>query len=273
MSEEIRITKPSMEYYRHAYHFSRNWDGKASLVNKRVLVYCEQGFGDIIQCLRYIPLLKQKGCHVILHAPVELNPVLKYVDGVDEVFDKANPALPAHDFHVLSLSLHEKLLGICSEIPMTPYINYPRMAEIGNNWKHNIGIAWEGNPLNPMNDRRCCPLKHFKKLLAPETGLFMLQNNVYNPELVEGVDFDIYSIKINDFGDVAELVNAMDYIVSVDTAVLHLAGAMGKRAYGILCMEPDPRWVVTNWYKSITLLKGDNWESLLTLLNPEVKAL
>lgn len=260
-----------MEYYRHTYFFSKNWDGKESLLNKTVIVYCEQGFGDIIQCSRYIPLLKQKGCKVILHAPVELHSVLKYVNGVDECLDKFDPKLPQHDYHVLSLSLYEKLVNDSFDEAGESYINYPTVAEIGNNWKHKIGIAWEGNPGNPKNEQRCCPLKYFKKLLTPDAGLFMLSNEVYSPQFSQDVDFDLFSIKIENFGDVASLINAMDYIVTVDTAVLHLAGAMGKKTYGLLATDHDLRWSVANWYKSVTLLKTDNWENALTFLNPDTK--
>lgn len=260
-----------MEYYRHVYHFSKRWDGKASLQGKDVIVYCEQGYGDIIQFLRYVYPLKQLGCKVFVHAPKALHPLLPYVDGVDEVLDKENPKLPPHDYHILSLSLPEKLK--LTTIPTAPYIRYPYSAEIDGHWKYKIGIAWEGAVQNAMNERRSCPLKHFGALLTPDTGLFMLQKEVISPQFSQDVNFDIFGMNIEHFGHVADLINAMDYVVTVDTAVLHLAGAMGKRTYGLLCPDADPRWGVAKWYDTVTLLKSDNWAMMLATVNPNSKAL
>lgn len=267
-SERERIKNPLMEFYRHVYSFSKRWNGKDSLLDKKVIVYCEQGFGDIIQFLRYIKPLKERGCEVTLHIPEALHPILSGVEGVDHFFDKQSSVLPKHDYHILSLSL-PFLLGI-EEISSAPYINYTKTADLDNadfeNKGINVGIAWEGSPEHPKNIDRCCPLKHFGILLEDKMNLFMLQNKVNLEDLIEDVNFDIYSIPINDFGDTASLINAMDFVVTVDTAILHLAGAMGKRTYGILGSDPDPRWKVANWYDSVTLLQSDSWEHLFSII-------
>lgn len=260
-----RINNPLMEFYRQVYRYSNRWDGTTSLNGKKVIVYCEQGFGDIIQFLRYIKALKQTGCHTILAIPNELHPLLSGIDGVDEYFDKNCSILPKHDYHILSLSL-PFLLGI-KEIPTQPYVSYQVVANLESyNKGVKIGIAWEGSPDHPKNLDRCCPLKKFKALLEEDTTLFMLQNKIHLPELVEDVDFDIYSIPIKDFGDVASLINAMDFVVTVDTSILHLSGAMGKRTYGIMGTEIDPRWNVDSWYDSVSLLTGE-WDDLFKIVN------
>jgi ADP-heptose:LPS heptosyltransferase len=259
--EQERISNPLMEYYRHVYHFSPTWNGKDSLAGKTVIIYCEQGFGDTIQMMRWIPALKEHGCNVILHAPKELHPILECLN-VD-LLEKNNSNLPKHDYHILSLSLPFRL-GV--GVPQEPYIKYSRKADVSNcDADVKIGIAWEGSPEHPKNLDRCCPLKHFKTLINPGTALFMLQNKINLPELVEDVDFDVYSTEIKDFGDTAALINAMDFVVSIDTAVLHLAGAMGKRTYGILSKEPDPRWSIINWYESTTLISGE-WDQSFAIL-------
>ena len=255
-----------MEYYRHVYHFSKRWDGKTPLKGKDVIIYCEQGFGDIIQFIRYAAPLKEHGCKVLVHAPVELHPVLQYVDGVDGLLDKKDPKIPEHDFHVPSLSLPEKLYGKPPYIPTAPYIKFPRAADIGNEWKRKIGVVWEGSVQNSMNDQRSCPLKHFKALVTPDTGLFMLQNKVISEQFCRDVEFDLHGINIEHFGHVAELINAVDYVVTVDTAALHLAGAMGKRTFGILCEDADPRWNVAKWYDSVVLIKSPKWEDSLNMI-------
>lgn len=257
--EKERISSPQMEYYRYVYYFSKRWNGKDSLFGKNVIIYCEQGYGDIIQMMRYIPKLKETGCNVILHAPVALHPVLGCLDV--ELFDKTDPRLPTHDYHILSLSLPFLLDTL--EISPKPYLTYDNKAELEGVEK--IGIAWEGSPAHPKNTDRCCPLKHFGLLLRPGTMLYMLQDKVYSPFFVEGVDFDVYSIPVKDFGDTASMINAVDFVVTVDTAVLHLAGAMGKRVYGLLHNDPDPRWAVGKWYENVTLLQGD-WANSFAIL-------
>jgi ADP-heptose:LPS heptosyltransferase len=259
--EQERINNPVMEFYRHVYKYSKRWNGKESLLNKKIILYCEQGYGDIIQFLRYIKPLKETGCHVTLAIPTELHPILSGVEGVDGFFDKQCSVLPKHDFHILSLSLPFLLKQI--DIPTEPYVTFDKKADLEEHVKkRKIGIAWEGSPDHPKNFDRCCPLRHFKALLKDNnTSLFMLQNKVYMPQLTEGVDFDIYGIPISDFGDTASLINAVDFVVTVDTSILHLAGAMGKHTFAVLGPEKDPRWEVSTWYDSVTLLSG-KWEDI-----------
>jgi ADP-heptose:LPS heptosyltransferase len=262
--EQERIKNPVMEFYRHVYRYSKRWDGKESLEGKVVCVYCEQGYGDIIQFLRYLKPLKERGCKVIVAAPEALHPLLYSIEGVDDFYDKQCSVLPKHDLHILSLSL-PFLLDV-KEIPSSPYVKYNKQADLEEYSKGTkIGIAWEGSPEHPKNQDRCCLLKHFKVLLEKDVTLFMLQNKVYISDLVKEVDFPIYSIPINNFGDTASLINAVDFVVTVDTSILHLAGAMGKRTYGILGVDADPRWSVGKWYDTVTLLQG-NWEDTLNIV-------
>ncbi len=266
MSLEMeRIKNPVMEFYRHVYSFSKRWNGTSSLDGKKVIVYCEQGYGDIIQFLRYIKPLKALGCEVFLHAPVPLHPLLNFVEGVDHFFDKQCSILPQHDFHILSLSL-PFLLGM-KEVPSEPYMFYPKIEDLKEHkGKVNIGIAWEGSPEHPKNFDRCCPLKHFGTLVEEDTKLFMLQQTIHLKELTQDVSFDLFGAYIGDFGDTAALINAVDFVVTVDTSILHLAGAMGKRTYGILSNDPDPRWSVANWYDSVTLIQSDLWENVFNVI-------
>lgn len=247
--EQERIKSPLMEYYRHVYAFSKRWNGKDDLTDKTVILYMEQGYGDCIQFLRFVEPLKERCKEVILHAPKALHPLLNNF----KYFDKHIPDLPDHDYHILSLSLPFLL---DTEISPKSYIEYDKITEVEKGL--NVGIAWEGSPEHPKNLDRCCPLKHFKVL--DNVNLFMLQDKIYLPELLdEAEDLTLYGTEINDFGDTAALINAMDFVISVDTSILHLAGAMGKKTYGLLSSDPDPRWEIANWYDSVTLLKG-TWE-------------
>lgn len=256
--EKERIQNPLMEYYRHVYHYSKMWDGSKLLNEKRVIIYAEQGYGDIIQMMRYVPELKNRGCHVTLHAPVTLHPVLACL-GVD-LLDKTDHRLPEHDFHILSLSL-PFLLNVKGS--SRSYLTYEKKTDLGPGRK--IGIAWEGSPEHPKNLDRCCHLKRFKPL-TKLGNLFMLQDRVYLSELSRDVDFDLFGSEIKDFGDTAAMINAVDFVVTVDTAILHLAGALGKRTYALINKDdPDPRWKVNNWYDSVILVEGD-WDEFFEIL-------
>lgn len=241
-----------MEYYKFVYGKSNIWDGKSSLSGKTVIVYCEQGYGDIIQFLRFIPLLAKEKCHIILHCPKSLQRLIKEQNWGVELFDKYNPDIPKHDFHVLSMDL-----PMFFEIPNNPYLKVSSMP-ISN----SIGICWESSWFSEKG--RDFNLKEFKNF---DQKLFMLLPEIKKQEFFDD-SIMVYQTKIKDFLDTAKLINSVDLVISVDTAVLHLAGAMGKNTYAILQKEPDKRWEGGSksiWYPSIRMFKGKIKESLKSI--------
>lgn len=257
-----RFIKPQMEYYWHLYCSSPKWDGLQPLAGKTVVVYAEQGFGDIIHFSRYLIPLKARGARVIFHCPKELHRLFEQFHV--ELLDKTDPDIPQHDYHIPSLSL-PFLLGEF-EVP-TPYLSVDESIHVPTGPGLKIGIAWEGNPCNPIGEKRNCPLRHFKPFVEAGHRLFMAQHAVVTPDLVvECDDLDIYGVEIKDFYDTAKLLNSMDCVVTVDTAVLHLAGAMGKKAFGMLCVGHDARWSVNQWYDNVILVKQNqpgDWGSVV----------
>lgn len=250
-----RICSPRMTYYRRTYRNSVRWDGREKLQGKRVIVYCEQGFGDTIQFVRYIKALKNLGCYTILHCAIPLHTLfVGHVEAVDEVFDKDNPNLPPHDYHVLSMSLP---FLIENAETTSPYIRVDEKTDIGYNDKFKIGIAWEGSPDHSNNILRSCSLSHFKEIeKLSNVKLFMLQKQIHIPELVLGCEqMELLGVGLVDFLDTAKFINALDLVVSVDTSVLHLAGAMNKPAIGLLSTPCDTRWDVKEWYPSVKLIR------------------
>lgn len=243
------------------------WQGEP-LENKIIIVYCEQGYGDIIQFLRFVPILKE--CKVILHCPLALHPIIPYICNV-ELIDKDNPNLPTHDYHVLSMDLPFLLKqGVAC-----PYIHFDKKADIDESFK--IGIAWEGNPEHENTINRNCPLKHFKPLFNI-AQIFSLQKNIHNHKLLESCEsFDLFGIHINTFLDTIMLINAVDLVVTVDTCILHLAGALNKPTYGLLSKQHDARWgdlERTVWYPSVKLFRqNEKWELLLEKVAEDIKKL
>jgi hypothetical protein len=253
---EERISHPKMEYYRQTYQDSVRWHGMDSVDGKTVLVYCEQGYGDIIQFLRYIPLLQELGCSVILHCPTPLHRLISAQGWSVDVFDKNDPNLPEHDVHALSMEL-PFLLGKV-EPDDEPYLRIT-LKEDDLPEGYNIGICWESGP---SNDARDCPLKYFRKL--GELGnLIVLQPEIRREDLIDSADdLHLWGFACNDFLDTAKVINTVDVVVSVDTAILHLAGAMGRHTFGLLHEDCDARWEF-NWYRNCHNLKSDNWEQML----------
>ncbi|MCK9458157.1 MAG: hypothetical protein M0R80_00575 [Proteobacteria bacterium] len=259
-----------MEYYRHVYRNSQLWLGD-DLKDKRVMLYCEQGLGDNIQFLRYLPRLQALGCHVIVHCSSILHPLLPYA-GAKEWLDKDNEILPEHDYHVLSLdlpfvlssafsrstpgamqrwwmgeSLDEYMPQINKDIPQPPYIHFNEKEELPSGT--NVGICWSGNPNHYNDDDRSCHLKEFKGIKG---RLISLQKDICPKWTTGAEDMELLSNGLNDLLDTMRLINAVDFVVSVDSLVMHLAGALNKKTYCLLGDNPDPRWGNNLWYPSVT---------------------
>lgn len=311
---------PQMNYYREAYDPEKWWDGNASLEGKRVLIYGEQGLGDIIQFVRYVPELKKRGAHVIIHCPMSLDALVKTIEGVDEtcnrdIVNNQGPELPEYDYHFSIMSFPFLLKS--ETISGAPYIKavttkfreYIR-EEYGDCFK--VGILWAGSPAHPHDRKRSIPLKHFKVLQeVPNVKLFSLQmdtrprqygvtyRNIMdkNPlvsdplsdtfqkqdnvvDYCEGCeDMSLVDFKnmIQSFEDTAVILEGLDLVICCDTAVAHLAGAMGKPVWICIPYNPDWRWLLegetTAWYDSMRIFRQrerDNWQEVFERVGKEL---
>lgn len=259
-----RLEHPKMQYYHKIYENSKRFESLSDLNEKTVILYCEQGYGDIIQFSRYIPLIKEHCKKLFIYCPIALHRLFEYFEC--ELIDKDEEVLPEHDGHVLSFSL-PFLLNI-RDVD-TPYIKVNENEDLlAFKNKFKIGIAWEGSVYNFHSSVKSCPLKHFKSLIKDNVSFFMLQKQIYDDRLLEdAADFELNGVKINDFYDTAKLINSLDLVVSIDTAILHLAGAMGKKTIGILSKECDSRWLVDTWYSNMFLVrqsKLNDWETVFS---------
>jgi len=270
-----RLMHPKMSYYRDVYKDSTRWDGEEELKDKTVIVYGEQGYGDIIQFMRYIPLLAEHGCKIFLHIPSCLHSLmLENLEVECQCIDKDSAVLPVHDFHIPSLSLPFVLGTHEADVP---YIKM-KEDEIGivDDGYFKIGIAWEGNPGHSNNSERSCPLAVFRKIHNMErTKLFMIQPKIQNEVLIQGCeDLDIFGTELTDFKSTAKLINSMNIVVSVDTSVMHLASAMGKKTYCLLSYNHDPRWDLgIQWYptmKPLTQKFAGDWAGITSELSMHV---
>ncbi len=257
----------------HPPRFSRPvWDG-SSLDGRTILLYAEQGAGDVLQFVRYVALVRRMGGRVLLAAPRHLWPILSWGPGVDRLVALDEPA-PPFDVHASMMSLPGILGTTVETIPATiPYL-FPDPERV-ERWRREletirglrIGIAWSGNPSNPYNRRRAIPLRHFASLARqPEVRLISLQKPAAG---VESLSDDIGPLDILDrageldrtaaFVDTAAVMLNLDLVVACDSALAHLAGALGVPVWLPLPFIPDWRWLLDRedspWYPTMKLFR------------------
>ena len=267
---------------------AKQWHGE-SLQGKRLLVWPEQGYGDMIQFCRYLPLLKRQGAWqidlVCRKAQVEL---LQTLEGVDRVVaqDDAATIVDECDHWTLpmSLPLHHgtTLAGIPAHLPYLHALPQRRatwrgrMAATGK----KIGLVWRGNPHHANDGKRSLPdFSLLKPLLAVETAAFFsLQNGTH--EALPAAVTDL-GARIADFADSAAIVEQLDLLITVDTAIAHLAGALGKPCWIMLpAYRTDWRWLRDRadspWYPDVVRLyrqdAGESWQEVVTKIAHDLRA-
>ena len=240
------------------------WDG-SPLIGSKILLHAEQGLGDSIQFIRYVPLVAKLGLEVILECPPLLENLFSAIEGVSQLVVKGNN-LPYFDVHAPLMSLPHILDTTLDTIPNTvPYIfpspNSP-IPQLPNSPTFKIGIVWAGNPKNPTDKQRSCPLSAFRQLFSvPEATFYSLQKGVKAKDLSQVNFTNIYDLgeELNDFTDTTAIISQLDLVITVDTAVAHLTGAMGKPVWVLLSHIPDWRWLLgredSPWYPTMRLFR------------------
>jgi len=264
------------------------WTG-SDHAGQTILLYAEQGFGDTIHFVRYVSMVAEKGLRVILGCQKELKTLLESVEGLSQVIAFGEPS-PMFDIRCPLLSLPGIFKTSIANMPSeVPYV-FPG-DEIVRRWwgrisghrkELNIGISWSGSP-GHVNDRnRSLPLE----MLIPLTILngiafYSLQKELAGPndmELMKKMNVIDYTEDIHDFSDTAGIIMNLDLVISVDTAVVHLAGALGRTVWTLLPFSPDWRWLLdredTPWYPTMRLFRqpspGD-WASVINKVIHELK--
>lgn len=258
------------------------WDG-APLAGKRILVLPEQGFGDTFQFLRYLPLVKERGGHVIFECLPHVRSLLTHCQGVDElVLLKDSMAAPSvdHDCYIYLLSLPHLFQTTLETIPtvnrcltIEPSLAAHWQNRLANDKKMNIGIVWACHSANETWHIRSTVLSNFLPLAErPQVTLYSLQKDADPNELDlpkhQGRIVNLAS-DIRDFADTAAMIQNLDLVITVDTAVAHLAGLLKKPTWVLIPYEYDWRWLRERtdspWYPTLRLFRqprrGD-WESV-----------
>ena len=252
------------------------WCGEAA-EGRTLLMHAEQGYGDTLQFCRYGTIAVERGLRVMMEVQKPLVRLLRSLPGIDRVFTRGDE-MPEADFHCPMLSMPLAVGTTMATIPASPFylcadpdqVAYwqARLATIANQGPR-VGLVWAGAATQAADRRRSLPADRFAPLLELD-GLHFLSLQKNGPRPPAHYCLHDFMQEMDDFADTAALVANLDLIISVDTAVVHLAGALGKPVWMLDRYDPDWRWLVgrrdSPWYPSLRIYRqprpGD-WDAVL----------
>ncbi len=278
------------------------WDG-SDLRGKTLLLHAEQGLGDTIQFIRYAAIATQKGGRVILTCHRPLIRLLSSIPGIEQLIPLGIP-LPAFDLYAPLLSLPGILGTTLETVPaQVPYLQPPetdwkldledwtlgqRMPAAVNQPSPSshrplkVGLVWSGGSLYKHNQTRSFSLVELEPLLQiPNVTFYSLQKGIPQIEIAElGWDSRLIDLsdRLTDMADTAAAIAQLDLVITVDTAVAHLAGAIAKPVWVLLAKVADWRWMLdredTPWYPTMRLFrqtKPNDWQSVIQQIIPALE--
>jgi len=290
---ERRTKIPRFHHFYEWFDGKPRWGGK-NFAGKCLLVYDEQGFGDALQFCRYLPLVKSRGGSVQFSTKPPLLRLFANFPGIDEVIEHtaAVIAWTQSDLVVPLVSLPYIFGTTLHTIPAgVPYLNVEQHSK--DVWRKRmncqeshcrVGLVWAGNPANVSGQIRTCGLKAMLPLACiPGVTFYSLQKGEAAQQAntpPTGMRLIDLTDDIEDFADTAALIMNLDLIISIDTAVTHLAGALGKPVWTLLPLACEWRWLLarddTPWYPTMRLFRqsapGD-WSGVMTAVARELRTL
>jgi tetratricopeptide (TPR) repeat protein len=254
------------------------WLGAETLERKTILLHSEQGLGDTIQFCRYVPLVAARGARVVLEVAEPLRELMSGLNGVSHCVSKGE-ALPDFDLHCPLLSLPLAFATRLDTIPSTtPYLRAPARgrgweARLGPEGRPRIGLVWSGNPRHRDDRKRSVELNALSPLFDIAATFVSLQKDLRaGDEAVLSEQCNIINLgqSLESFVDTAALISHLDLVISVDTSVAHLAGALGRPVWVMLPFVPDWRWLLDRddspWYPTARLFRQTDtrdWHSVI----------
>jgi len=275
------------------------WRGVESLSGKTILLHAEQGLGDTLQFCRYVQPVAERGARVILEVQRPLATLLEGLAGVAEIVVQGQP-LPAFDYHCPLLSLPLAFGTTQETIPRSPaYLRAD--AERVAVWRarieartagrrprgeaprpRRVGLMWSGSAGNRRDATRSIALAELLRSLPPQFEYVSLQREVRAEDaaLLAASNVLDFAADHTDFADAAALCTCMDFVISVDTSMAHLAGALGLPTWVLLSFSPDWRWLRgrsdSPWYPSVTLYRqtrSDDWSGALERMGADLASM
>jgi tetratricopeptide (TPR) repeat protein len=267
------------------------WRGEESIEGKTILVHVDEGFGDTIQFARYVPMLAARGARVILVVDGPAYALLSGLAGVSQCFAFPASTLPPFDFHCPMSSLPLAFATRLDAIP--PGMSYlPAPAEsrvqawdgrLGSHDRLRVGLVWSGNPKHRNDHNRSLPLRTFSRFLDADATFVSLQKDPRPTDreaLVELPGIIDLTADLTDFAETAALLRCLDLVITVDTSIAHLAGALGCPTWILLPHTPDWRWLLgrdeSPWYPTVRLFrqpKPRDYDSVVDRVRAELTAM
>jgi tetratricopeptide (TPR) repeat protein len=266
----------------------RRWNGE-DLAGRRILLQSEQGIGDTLQFMRFAPLVAERGGNVILQLPSSLIRLRGEAVAAARQIAVVQDELPQFDCYIPLMSL-PRIFSVTADTALCriPYLQAPSSS--AHDWRQEfaaealyVGVAWAGNPDHENDLIRSIPLMMLRPLFAEHNARFYsLQVGHRAMELRNIADDAVRDLseRLTDFGETASAVEALDLVITVDTAVAHLAGALGKPVWLLLSHVPDWRWQLeredTPWYPSMRLYRQErrgDWEEVISRVKSDLALL
>ena len=267
------------------------WLGDQPIAGKTILLHADEGFGDAIQFARYVPMVAALGARVILEVQPPIRQLLAGVSGVANCVDRPSASSLAFDLHCplgsLPLALKTRLDTIPSPGPYLPAPPVERVKawedRLGARNRFRVGLVWSGNPAHKNDHDRSIALHTLAPLLDCDVQFVSLQKGPRDRDrafLDQRPDIIDLTDHLTDFCDTAALISCLDLVISVDTSVAHLAGALGVPVWIMLPFNPDWRWLLNRsdspWYRSVQLFRQpgrDDWASVVDSARRELEGM
>jgi tetratricopeptide (TPR) repeat protein len=258
------------------------WDG-SDPAGKTILIHAEAGFGDAIQFIRFLPLLRRYNAKFIVECHDVLAPLFRSIVTVEPLVARGE-ALPAFDLHIPMPSLAGLLKISLENIPGAAYLAAPAQRvdywarRIASYTKYKVGLVWAGRSgIRPSSMEFLSPLANLG-----DVHFFSLQKDKESPdkqEIPAGMELIDFTPELTDFAETAALIENLDLVISVDTSVAHLAGALGKPVWVLIPRQSDFRWLLDRsdspWYGTMRLFRqqtpGD-WREVMGRIGGAIRA-
>jgi uncharacterized protein (TIGR03032 family) len=258
------------------------WDGH-TVPDKTLLTYTEQGAGDAIQFARYLPLAAKRCKNLILTCPADLAQIFATIPGISQIREPTQINVAEFDTYLPLMSLPHVFGTTLDTIPATvPYVDAAALRRrkanpalsLSDSEYPRIGIVWAGSPVNRTDRHRSCPLNEFIPILTvPGINFYSLQKGERHKDLADlpsHLHVQNMEPQLGDFGDLAVIIEQLDLVISMDTSVAHMAGALGKKVWTLLSHVADWRWMLegetTPWYPTMRLFRQtrpSDWGSVI----------
>lgn len=260
------------------------WQGE-DISDKILLVHTEQGAGDAIQFVRYIPMAAQRCKKLVFVCTPALMKLFESVEGIDKIINAGTLGLDEFDVYLPLMSLPYIFNTTLETIPAEiPYLRVPKDHQFETLTlpqkkpkSFRVGITWAGSPTHKNDANRSCKLEDFLPILELASQMSQLEfYSLQKGDRIADLRHLPSEIKVHDlneildtYADTAIVMQQLDLVISVDTSVVHLAGALGRPVWTLLCYNPDWRWLVegeeTPWYPTMQLFRQpypQDWQSV-----------